>query len=452
MTSPVYDIIIIGGGFSGGSVIYQLAQQTKNKLNIVCFEPRQTLGLGIAYGDCSERHILNVRAKGMSINEGLPNDYTQWLESLGYADAAESFTERKLFGQYVKDRVYEQINSNKINLEHKRSRITSLSCEQDGLFSLRSEFGERYLSKIVILANGVVLANSTKTSSKMRALHSPWVSSAFEGVGNFKSLAIVGTGLTALDVILECEARGFGGTYLMISRHGKFPLPHLPKSISATKEQLAWANQLLERKVGLLMAFHEFRAQVKTGADWYHLIDSLRTVTQAIWKGWSQTERFSFMRHLRWAWDIHRHQAPANTIDRVNALIQSGRMNVVKGRLLDSKNLGAVSEVIIKRRGGSEFSQKVDKVFDGMGLGTDILKSDDPMIKQILEEGLIAPDDLGIGFMADPEGRAISQTSQIVTGLYILGPLRRGQLWESTAARELRSQARIIAQNILNYS
>lgn len=450
MTTQVHDILIVGGGFSGASVIYQLALQAKDKLSVACFEPREKLGLGVAYGDCSEKHVLNVRAKAMSINESLPNDYTEWLEAGGYEDAAEKFTERKLYGQYVKDRVYEQINAKKIKVEHIRSRVQGFTREQSGYFSLTTEAGEKYHAKSAILANGVVLANATTVSNQTRGLQSPWRPSAFEGVNNFKSLAVVGTGLTALDVIVECESKGFCGDYLVISRHGKFPLPHLPKAISATKEQLAWANQLLERKLGLSEAMREFRAQVKGGADWYYLIDSLRLVTQPIWQSWTQTERSSFMRHLRWAWDIHRHLAPSSTIDRVNALINSGRMKIIKGRLVDSKDLGSVSEVTVRRRGGGEFSQKVDKIFDGMGLGTNILKSDDPMIKQILEDGLIAPDDLGIGFMADPAGRALSGISQIVTGLYLLGPLRRGQLWESTAARELRAQARVIAQHILS--
>jgi len=83
-----------------------------------------------------------------------------------------------------------------------------------------------------------------------------------------------------------------------------------------------------------------------------------------------------------------------------------------------------------------------------MGLGTNIAKSDNPLVRQMLSDGLISVDDVGLGLRASPEGRIVSGQGSIISNMFLMGPLRRGELWESTSVPELRVQGRIIAQEI----
>ena len=55
---------------------------------------------------------------------------------------------------------------------------------------------------------------------------------------------LVGTGLTAVDVVLGLKMRGFKGKVTMISRRGRLPLPH---DLSAAPVKLEYPGHLHPR-------------------------------------------------------------------------------------------------------------------------------------------------------------------------------------------------------------
>jgi uncharacterized NAD(P)/FAD-binding protein YdhS len=90
-----------------------------------------------------------------------------------------------------------------------------------------------------------------------------------------------------------------------------------------------------------------------------------------------------------------------------------------------------------------------DAVFDCRGLWTDLLKSGNSLVQSIIDEGLGMPDTLHLGFCCADSGRVINVSGDDKPALYTLGSLRRGELWETTAAREIRIQAATIAGAIV---
>jgi uncharacterized NAD(P)/FAD-binding protein YdhS len=448
-SEKISDVALVGGGFSGAAVVYHLLKDAKTPLAISVFEPRAQVGLGIAYGDCSQRQILNVRSKGMSIDESRPDHYSKWLESSGIANAADLFSERYRYGQYVSLSLSSVATTS--GFEHIKDSVVAITKNQNQQFEIFTQDGKKFLANSVVLALGVVLANAKKEKGPTAHLTSPWKPGSFSKIKDASNLLIVGTGLTAIDVIVEAEYSGFKGKYTVVSRHAKFPQPHLDNPKSASAELLAWANSLRNYKPSVRALLRSIRSKVRSGVSWYEVIDALRIPTQDLWKGLSARDKHSFLRHLRWAWDIHRHQAPGQSIKLIESLISSGRMTLVKGRIKNITIFEGRTSVYIQPRGaGQERTIEADIAFDGMGMGTDIKRSDNPLILQMLKDGLITVDDLGIGLRADDLGRVISQHGQISDNLFLLGPLRRGELWESTAARELRAQGRVIAQEILS--
>jgi len=449
-SEKILDVALIGGGFSGAAVVYHLLKNAKTPLAVSVFEPRAQVGLGIAYGDCSQRQILNVRSKGMSIDESRADHYSKWLESSGVANAADLFSERYLYGQYVSHSLSSVATASGAGFEHIKDSVVAITKNQNQNFEICTQDGKKFLAKSVVLALGVVLANAKREKGPAAHLTSPWKPGSFSKIKDADSLLIVGAGLTAIDVIVEAEYSGFRGKYTVVSRHTKFPQPHLDNPKSASAELITWANSLRNEKPSVRALLRSIRSKVRSGVNWYEVIDALRIPTQDLWKGLSPRDKHSFLRHLRWAWDIHRHQAPGHSIKLIESLISSGRMKLVKGRIKNTTILGDRTSVHIQPRGaGQEITIEADIAFDGMGMGTDIKRSDNPLILQMLKDGLITVDDLGIGLRADDLGRVISQHGLISDNLFLLGPLRRGELWESTAARELRAQGRVIAEEIL---
>lgn len=63
--------------------------------------------------------------------------------------------------------------------------------------------------------------------------------------------------------------------------------------------------------------------------------------------------------------------------------------------------------------------------------------------------GLASPDPLGLGLRTDDRGFLLGADEGPSRMLSTLGPLRRGELWESTAVPEISVQARDLASEIL---
>jgi uncharacterized NAD(P)/FAD-binding protein YdhS len=62
----------------------------------------------------------------------------------------------------------------------------------------------------------------------------------------------------------------------------------------------------------------------------------------------------------------------------------------------------------------------------------------DPLIGSLLRAGIATTDELGMGLRADEDGLLVGAVG---APIWLVGALRRGDLWESTAVPELRMQA-----------
>jgi uncharacterized NAD(P)/FAD-binding protein YdhS len=65
----------------------------------------------------------------------------------------------------------------------------------------------------------------------------------------------------------------------------------------------------------------------------------------------------------------------------------------------------------------------------------------DPILSSLLRSGLASADEVGLGLRCDADGRLLDSHGKADERLLLVGALRRGDLWESTAVPELRVQA-----------
>jgi uncharacterized NAD(P)/FAD-binding protein YdhS len=87
-------------------------------------------------------------------------------------------------------------------------------------------------------------------------------------------------------------------------------------------------------------------------------------------------------------------------------------------------------------------------VINCTGPDTDLTRVRDPLVVALRRDGLIRPDELGLGLDTDDEGRLVAADGDPSSRLTLLGPLRKGRLWEHTAVPELRVAAKQVADRL----
>jgi uncharacterized NAD(P)/FAD-binding protein YdhS len=73
----------------------------------------------------------------------------------------------------------------------------------------------------------------------------------------------------------------------------------------------------------------------------------------------------------------------------------------------------------------------------------------DALTQSLLASGIAMPDRHSMGFSTNSGAFLLNPRGETQAGLYAIGPLRKGSLWESTALREIRVQAQEVAEHIV---
>jgi uncharacterized NAD(P)/FAD-binding protein YdhS len=79
------------------------------------------------------------------------------------------------------------------------------------------------------------------------------------------------------------------------------------------------------------------------------------------------------------------------------------------------------------------------------GPDTDVQRVDDPLVQSLLAQGTAVPDPLGLGLRTTADGELVDSGGEGHGDLFLVGPLRKGLLWENTAVPELRVEAERLA-------
>ncbi len=274
--------------------------------------------------------------------------------------------------------------------------------------------------------------------SPERFINNPWGPEARAAderlAGSDKPVLLLGTGLTAVDHILSLAANGFSGRITALSRRGQMPRGHIPyEPMPVERDELPMGN--------VLALWRWLRRRTAQGS-WRAAVDALRPHSSAIWQSLSEAEQRRFMRHARPWWDVHRHRIATEVAQRMKELIGSGQLEVVAGRVKAMRETEGSVEVEIARRGreGSE-RRRFDTVVNCTGPLGAMGRTANPILKQMLTDGLIAVDRLGIGIDVDDHDRAGDR-------IWALGPMTKGKYWEIIAVPDIRGQAAAVAADI----
>lgn len=90
----------------------------------------------------------------------------------------------------------------------------------------------------------------------------------------------------------------------------------------------------------------------------------------------------------------------------------------------------------------------VARVVNCTGPALDLRSTGEPLLDSLFGEGAVRPGPLRLGLDHDSRGALIGTGDQPSGVLYGIGPVRKGRLWETTAIREIRTQALELADHL----
>jgi uncharacterized NAD(P)/FAD-binding protein YdhS len=455
-------VAIVGGGFSGTLVLANLVRETQTPLAIELFEASGNMATGTAYGTIDIAHLLNVRTDRLGAFSDQPEGFYTWLHDEagktqvnklwpGYEIRADGYAPRLLYATYLKHIVEETLRLARekgIDVRVHHAKVTDV--QQSGQLLLTAEKNGKTQTMFVdalVLATGNLpprrFAFEPALAGDVRYIPDIWNPAADVILHDVRKLpasshiVIIGTGLTAIDAILTLEEEEFRGTMIAISRRGLLPATH----ISLNKQYPHWDLTLRPERIttalGLLVRLRqEIRAAKKQGYDWRSVIDSLRPVTQTLWKQLRLSERRKFLDKLATLWNIHRHRMAPEVGMEIARLQNAGRLKVVAGKVTSVGKAADGLEVSYHTRDGQR-SVQAALVINCTGPEYNLKNSLHPLLNRLCQRGLITPHPLNTG------------TAKGSRAIFPIGTLLIGELLECMAVPELRDQAMDVARAVL---
>jgi len=438
---PTESVIIIGGGVSGTLTAYRLAQRTP-QAHIFLIEARPAAGLGLAYSTPSLQHLLNVPADKISALPEQPNHFLHWAQrhydpGLTGAD----FAPRAVFGRYIQSLLA-------TTPEVKQLRRTAVDCRlDDGRAVVTLMDGRTVMGDAVVLATGNFdpaplpgVAYEAARSGVYR--HSAWDEGTYRGPDADAEVTLIGTGLTAVDVVLRLRETGHRGRITAVSRHGVFPNRHAPyvplARCAITGKPPATARALLR----------SVHAAIRAGQPWRAVIDSLRARTNELWLALPAEEQRRFRRHLQRRWEVVRHRMAPPIADVIDAELRAGSLVVRRGNLETVTPKGDGAWVRARSRDGAAFEITAARVINCTGPDLNYRRTGSALLNRLFAQGLITAGPLGAGLWSDEDGALRAADGSFSEVLFTLGPARQGTLLESIAVPELRVQAAALAERL----
>ncbi|HEY3831585.1 MAG TPA: FAD/NAD(P)-binding protein [Acidimicrobiia bacterium] len=445
-------VVVIGAGASGLLCAIRLTHQAgSHDLDIAVVDPAPPTEVGLAYATRRREHLMNVRSAKLSAHTDRPNHFVEWLARNGENSDPSGFAPRSCYRAYLLDALRDELDHHP-SVRYERLHARAIAIDHTATHGARVSLD----TGSSIDAHHVVIASGHRTPRPLgdRApsiVDSPWDERARAAIGHDASVVLVGSGLTAVDVAVALLADGHRGRITMVSRHGRIPQAHdradhstPPTPCVLPVDSEARTARQLVRTVRRALA--DARAE---GRSWESIVDGLRPVTVALWRNLEPVEQARLLRHARSLWDVHRHRMAPDVAAAIAAARNTGRLHVQRGRV---QHVRATDHgVLVETTNGQEAPHTIaaDAVVNCTGVSADVRGATDPFTRQLLSTGIATPAPFGLGLTVDADGALVDAMAKPSRSISVVGPVRTGCDFETTAIPELRQQAASVAERVL---
>jgi uncharacterized NAD(P)/FAD-binding protein YdhS len=454
-------IVIIGAGYSGAVVAARLLHAAPpHSVQITLLNGSGHIARGMAYGTQSPEHALNVPAGNMSAYEEDPDHFLNFVKKIDSAVNSGTFISRRVYGEYLEwmlnqaeqaakpgntlRRVYEQV-------------VAVQPAKELASHQVKLESGGSLVADKIVLALGHFPSHHPRVEdpafySSERYLRDPWDQTRLTAIPAAAPVLLIGSGLTAVDVAMTLLRDNPDRPIVAVSRRGLRPQYHRMVAVKPhdTDMSALWGDATTVRKQ--LRGFRDYCTKLALqGRDWREGLAILRPATADVWRTYSAQERRRFLRHVQPFWDTHRHRLAPAIAERFEAALGSGNVRLLAARIQGYNENSCGVEVALRPRGTTTTTTiSVQHVINCTGPCSDPRQVESPLIQQLMHEGLMRPDELGLGIDVGADCALLNADGRPSTNLFYIGPWLKAGYWEATAVPDLRRFARIVTRQLLS--
>ncbi|MGJ6966641.1 FAD/NAD(P)-binding protein [Streptosporangium sp. G11] len=437
-------IAVVGGGASGTLTAVHLLREARARdmpLEVVLIDQYGRHALGQAYSTTDPHHLLNACANKMSGLDDDPGHFLRWALDAGLDVSASDYLPRQTYGRYLRD-LLAAAEEWPVRVVRRVTGTASALTRDRGVRVHLSGGGQ-------VDAEAAVLALGNRAQSARLPIvdagspgyvADPWAPDALARIRDGAPVLVLGTGLTMVDVAVTVTRAHPGTVVYAVSRHALLPRPH-PRLVPPPVP-----TPFPDGPLGIGDLLRAVRLAVRdNGGDWHGVVDGLRPQAQRLWARLTPDDQRRFLGLAARYWEVHRHRIPPVTAARIADLRATGRLHVLRGRLVRAgAGPGGLRAQV--SADGAVRELDVGWLVNATGPGADITR--DPLLAGLVADGMVRPDRLRLGLDAAPGGAVLDAAGDPDDRIFTLGPLLRGSLYETTAIPEIRAQAAALAPRL----
>lgn len=464
-------IAIVGMGVSGLAVLLAISQQTKEYLQsieISCFDDSEHFGRGIPFQEDDDSALINSPLDDISFDYHQMMDFMDWLKVNKY-DTSVTYTSRALYGRYMKERAHQLITQLPVTIIKEPVESISYSpSTQTFQLTLTNTRSPQIFDHVHLACGALPVADPYQLTGHSSYIADPYPIQKELATKSWdnKDVAIIGTGLAAVDVIKWLLLRTTV-TIKAFSRSNYFPTVRITQGPDITWHHLTdqtiqtlidsksvsyqELDQLFQKELQALgfsnweKTKNEFLSEgiagIKLSLDMaehlYHLqqlASRLVDYLTDLWPLMSPADRHSYQENYGKAIVNLRNPMPEESAQTILEAAAQGRLNIISG----------VEEINVK---GDKFlvgeAITVDQVINATGyqLTEKTIELATPSLQNIVKQELAQIDDLG-GLSVRPETmQVMSPKYGAMPTLFAHGALINGVIYQNNSTIKIQKMA-----------
>ncbi|WP_300004809.1 FAD/NAD(P)-binding protein [uncultured Cedecea sp.] len=449
---------IIGGGFTGISVLAQLLDQPDSKhISITLFDTPEKLAVGTAFAEDVRTNLLNRPVNTMYFRE--QGDFGVWLEKTISSKplALDAFIPRSHFGQFLcyQLRQCQQLAAQRgIRLRIVPQRVVDL-LPQDQLFQIvTGEGGNGHYNRCFLCLGTTTCHDPYGLINQAGYYDTVWPVNRIE-INNNESVAIIGSRLSAHDAAIALASRC--RKIYFISRKGMLPrkvsgyqniIPQVftqmeIKRLSATygKITIAQLFRLLRQEFAANnCSLSQFIQHSDPGITAMSILLALNNNISYAWRQLNEQQKQRFI--LRWQarWQQLRIPIASPNAQKVEELFACGQLEHLHGNIVIKPQAKGFKISI-----PGSVSVLVDKVINASGISSS--PENYPLVHRLMQQGIAAAHPFG-GLKICSDSLCLLNTEGIVVpGIKCIGQLTIGEYYAVGNIDVLHSQARLAVES-----